>query len=399
MSLIFPNNSFYPVNFNVPYSNVYNEMKEMVSKLIESRIIQKNLVYIIGLSSELIKMESKLKSFEYFGQYGKINKLVINKNKIYNSNGPNGPSYTCFITYSTEAESSLAILSLDKSIIDSHEIKANYGTTKYCLNFLKNSECKNKDCIYLHKLASQKDIVSREQMNTDKDIFPQQRLMAIELSQILTNKKYRELYKLKDMKTVFPNGFNVYKKDLVINYIQERHLGISLNLNVPDLTIEKYNSYNSIKNNHSNNVIISINKNEIKYEKEKENIKGNLPKSKIKQNDVNIIKHMIDMENSIKNLYKSAPRSRFNFVKQDKENNEYSQIIPSQLNDFITQLFVKHSIFFTQEQNNMSLYYFAMKPTYLDSNDSFSSLISTLKRWNDNNELKETDMINRFNTY
>ena len=399
MSLIFPNNSFYPVNFNVPYSNVYNEMKEMVSKLIESRIIQKNLVYIIGLSSELIKMESKLKSFEYFGQYGKINKLVINKNKIYNSNGPNGPSYTCFITYSTEAESSLAILSLDKSIIDSHEIKANYGTTKYCLNFLKNSECKNKDCIYLHKLASQKDIVSREQMNTDKDIFPQQRLMAIELSQILTNKKYRELYKLKDMKTVFPNGFNVYKKDLVINYIQERHLGISLNLNVPDLTIEKYNSYNSIKNNHSNNVIISINKNEIKNEKEKENIKGTLPKSKIKQNDVNIIKHMIDMENSIKNLYKSAPRSRFNFVKQDNENNEYSQIIPSQLNDFITQLFVKHSIFFTQEQNNMSLYYFAMKPTYLDSNDSFSSLISTLKRWNDNNELKETDMINRFNTY
>ena len=395
MSLIFPNNSFYPVNFNVPYSNVYNEMKEMVSKLIESRIIQKNLVYIIGLSSELIKMESKLKSFEYFGQYGKINKLVINKNKIYNSNGPNGPSYTCFITYSTEAESSLAILSLDKSIIDSHEIKANYGTTKYCLNFLKNSECKNKDCIYLHKLASQKDIVSREQMNTDKDIFPQQRLMAIELSQILTNKKYRELYKLKDMKTVFPNGFNVYKKDLVINYIQERHLGISLNLNVPDLTIEKYNSYNSIKNNHSNNVIISINKNEIKNEKEN----STLPKSKIKQNDVNIIKHMIDMENSIKNLYKSAPRSRFNFVKQDKENNEYSQIIPSQLNDFITQLFVKHSIFFSQEQNNLSLYYFALKPTYLDSNDSFSSLISTLKRWNDNNELKETDMINRFNTY
>ena len=401
MSFIFPNNSFYPMNVNIPYSNVYNEMKEMVSKLIESRIIQKNLVYIIGLSSELIKMESKLKSFEYFGQYGKINKLVINKNKIYNSNGPNGPSYTCFITYSTEAESSLAILSLDKSIIDSHEIKANYGTTKYCLNFLKNSECKNKDCIYLHKLASQKDIVSREQMNTDKDIFPQQRLMAIELSQILTNKKYRELYKFKDIKTVFPNGFNVYKKDLVINYIQERHLGISLNLNVPDLTIEKYSAFNSIKNKNCNNVMINLSKNEIKNEneKEKENYKGTLTKNKIKQNDINIINHMIEMKNSIKNLYKSAPRSRFSFVKQDNESNEYSQIIPSQLNDFITQLFVKHSIFFSQEQNNLSLYYFALKPTYLDSNDSFSSLISTLKRWNNNNELKETDMINRFNTY
>ena len=147
--------------------------------------------------------------------------------------------------------------------------------------------------------------------------------------------------------------------------------------------------------------MINLSKNEIKNEneKEKENYKDTLTKNKIKQNDINIINHMIEMKNSIKNLYKSAPRSRFSFVKQDNESNQYSQIIPSQLNDFITQLFVKHSIFFSQEQNNLSLYYFALKPTYLDSNDSFSSLISTLKRWNDNNELKETDMINRFNTY
>ena len=405
MSIIFPNNSFYQMNFCVPYTNVYNEMKDMVSELIESRIIQKNLVYLIGLSSELIKIESKLKSFEYFGQYGKISKLVINKKKIYNSNGPNGPSYTCFITYSTEEESSLAILSLDKSIIDNHKIKANYGTTKYCLNFLKSAECKNKECIYLHQLADEKDIVSREQMNTDKDIFPQQRLMAIELSQILTNKKYKELYKLKDMKTVFPNGFNVYKKNIVINYIQERHLGISLNLDSSELIIEKNNIGISNKN-QSKNGIISLNENKIinkekekEKEKEKKNIEDTLTKNKIMPNSVNLIKNIIGVKNSLNYLFKSAPRSRFNFVNPNIDSNEINQIIPSQLNDFVTQLFVRHSIYFNEEQNNLSLYYFALKPTYLDSNNSFSSLLSTLKKWNDINDLKETDMINRFNTY
>ena len=116
-------------------------------------------------------------------------------------------------------------------------------------------------------------------------------------------------------------------------------------------------------------------------------------------NSVNLIKNIIGVKNSLNYLFKSAPRSRFNFVNPNIDNNEINQIIPSQLNDFVTQLFVRYSIYFNEEQNNLSLYYFALKPTYLDSNDSFSSLLSTLKKWNDINDLKETDMINRFNTY
>ena len=396
MSLIYPNCSFCPQKYNAPYPNVYNQMKNMISKLVDSRIILKNLVYIIGLSSELIKIDSKLKSFEYFGQYGKINKLVINKNKIYNSNGPNGPSYTCYITYSSIVESSLAILSLDKSIIDKHQIKANYGTTKYCLNFIKNLECKNKDCIYFHKFADQKDIVSKQQLNTDKDLFPQQRLMAIELSQILTNAKYKELYRLKDIKTVFPNSFNVYKKDLVINYIQQKHLGIALNLNVSELTIERYNNNNNSNINLNTNKIIYI---ENKEKLEKEEIDG-LDKNKVlSNNNPEKIKQFTTYKNSVNNLYKSTNKSRFNFVNDKIAKEEVNQIVPSQLNDYITKLFEKHSCIFNQEKHDLSLYYFSLKPTYLDSNDSWSSLISTLKKWNDENELKENDITKKFYTF
>ena len=392
--MIFPNNApLFSQNTNlknIPYLNIYHEMQDMTSTYIKSRIIQKNLVYLIGLSLDLVKIENKLKSFEYFGQYGKILKLVINKKKVYNSNGPNGPSYICFVTYSTEEESSLAILSLDNTIIDNHEIKANYGTTKYCMNFLKKWECKNKDCIYLHKLADEKDIVSREIMNTNKDIFPQQRLMAIELSKILTNEKYHELYKNKNIKTIFPNSFSVYSKDLVIRYIKENHLGIALNLNYSELTIEK----EPLKQKNQINNKIEEKKEKNSEEKNKNQI--NIKLNPHKQNLNELIKNFINVKNSLNYLYKSTPKSRFNFVK-DNQDIEIGQIVPSQINDFITQQFVRHSLLYKEEQNDLSYYYFSLKPNSLDSNDSWSSLVSILNRYNDINE--DGEMNKKFYTY
>ena len=393
MSIIYPNYSLQSphINFIAPFQNVYNNMRTLTSALIQSRIIQKNLVYLIGLSSDLVKIEQKLKSYEYFGQYGKIVKLVINKNKTYNTNGPNGPSYTCFITYSSEAESSLAILSMDNCIIDNHEIKANYGTTKYCLNFLKNAECRNKDCIYLHKLADKKDIVSRELMNTDKDIFPQQRLMAIELSKILTNQKYKELYKLRDIKTVFPNGFSVYKKELVIRYMKEQNIAISLNLKSTELIFEKKEEKeeNSKKTQNEEKEIIDFKKEE-KNKKLNENNKINA--------GTKLFQNYFDYKNSLNSLFKSAAKSRFSFARPNLNENEVNQLIPSQINDFLTQQFMRHSNIFHEEQNILTDYYFSLKHNSLDSNESWSSLVSTLKKWNDVYENGEEEF-NKFNTY
>ncbi len=391
MSIIFPNYSIQSpqINFKAPFQNVYYNMRELTSSLIQSRIIQKNLVYLIGLSSDLIKIEEKLKAYEYFGQYGKIVKLVVNKKKIYNLNGPNGPSYTCFITYSSEDESSLAILSMDNCTIDNHQIKANYGTTKYCLNFLKNLECRNKDCIYLHKFADEKDIVSREQMNSDKDIFPQQRLLAIELSKILTNKKYNELYKLRDIKTVFPNGFSVYKKELVLRYIKEKNLGISLNLE--SIQIKKTEK-NKKKNSETN-----IQKIKEKVSNEELIKKDN--DNKIINDGKELFKNYINFKNNLNSLFKSTQKSRFSFVKPDLNSHEINQIVPSQINDFLTQQFMRHSNFFQEEQNILTDYYFSLKQNSLDSDDSWSSLVSTIKKWNDVYENNEDNNFNKFNTY
>jgi hypothetical protein len=357
-------------------------MQSLTSSLINSRIIQKKLVYIIGLSSNLIKIdEQKLKSYEYFGQYGKITKFSINRNKAYNSNGSSGPCYTCFITYSSEEESSLAILSMDNFVVDNHVIKANYGTTSYCKNYINNLRCKTKDCKFLHHIANEKDILSKEQMNSDKGIFPQQRLMAIELSLIMTDKKFQELYKLKDDKTIFPNGFSVYTKDIVINYLKEKNSGILLQL--------KYlNSIHEEEKKGSNKLLTDTDNKIIKEKKKNSDC--------VKKKELNeLMQKNIINTNRLKEMYRSREKSRFDFVKPESNNQDIKSIIPSQLNDFLTQQFMRHSTMFHEEQNMLNDYYFSLKQNSFDSDDSWSSLIATLKKWNN---IYETNDINIYNT-
>ena len=58
--------------------------KDKIKRLQNLRVIQKTLVYVIGLAPE-IASEDKLKSVEYFGQYGNLTKVVVNTNNVYNA--------------------------------------------------------------------------------------------------------------------------------------------------------------------------------------------------------------------------------------------------------------------------------------------------------------------------
>ena len=82
--------------------------KEKIKKLANLRVIQKNLVYVIGLAPELAN-EDVLRSQEYFGQYGDITKVVVNTNSPYNATKA-GPSYSAYLTFSHPRESAIAIL-------------------------------------------------------------------------------------------------------------------------------------------------------------------------------------------------------------------------------------------------------------------------------------------------
>ncbi len=110
---------------NIPPSKWETDVRDMA----DSRIITKNLVYVIGLSPRIANKETLLKK-EYFGQYGTILKIVVNNNKAYNQNGQKGPTYSAYVTFSKPCEASVAILALDNIIFDENQIRASFGTTK-----------------------------------------------------------------------------------------------------------------------------------------------------------------------------------------------------------------------------------------------------------------------------
>jgi RNA recognition motif len=138
------------------------------------RVIQRNLVYITNLAVSLAK-EEILRQSEYFGQYGKIIKVVINKNNLYNTNHPQGPSVSAYLTFSRGDDARRAIETVDGYWVEGRALRASFGTTKYCSYFLRNVSCTNPDCMYLHALGGTDDSFTKEDMASNrKTVFHDQ---------------------------------------------------------------------------------------------------------------------------------------------------------------------------------------------------------------------------------
>ena len=296
--------------------------------LSESRIITKNLVYVIGLSASLANKE-KLIKYEYFGQYGTIIKIVVNKNKAYNQNSPHGPSYSAYVTYSKPNEASIAILSLDETSIDYHLIKASFGTTKYCSYFLKGCECTNKDCVFLHSFADENEIIKRGDLNVNKTIFANQHVIAIKIADIFNPEVKSKILGSKRVRTVFPPPYTLYKSKYVLEN-SPSYQNYNNNIN--------HNVYNNNKNNDKCNLEKNNNDENIKKNENGEcNQNKNKEKNKlIKTNESTSNSSKEEIENNCsKNLLNkplnSRETSRFSFCKSNEDNNNNSVNIPIQI--------------------------------------------------------------------
>jgi hypothetical protein len=87
------------------------------------RVVQKNLVYVTGLPSYLADEEvcwsslhmmcspphpqSLLMSQDYFGQFGKVFRIVINRNSHYNS-GP-APTVGAYVTFARKEDAAACV--------------------------------------------------------------------------------------------------------------------------------------------------------------------------------------------------------------------------------------------------------------------------------------------------
>jgi len=135
------------------------------SSLANMRVIRRNLVYAVGLPPAIAN-EDLLKKAEYFGQYGKVSKIVLNRSNISNANTDSNrrSSASAYVTFSHKEDTLACILALDGFYLENRNIRASYGTSKYCSAFIKNVRCNNPDCTYLHVLGDTEDTFTKQEI-------------------------------------------------------------------------------------------------------------------------------------------------------------------------------------------------------------------------------------------
>ncbi|XP_015079364.1 uncharacterized protein LOC107023251 isoform X4 [Solanum pennellii] len=127
------------------------------------RVVQRNLVYIVGLPLSLAD-EDLLQRKEYFSQYGKVMKVSISRTAAGTIQHFANDTCSVYITYSKEEEAILCIQSVHGFVLDGSPLRACFGTTKYCHAWLRNVPCTNLDCLYLHEVGSQEDSFSKDEI-------------------------------------------------------------------------------------------------------------------------------------------------------------------------------------------------------------------------------------------
>lgn len=127
------------------------------------RVIQRNLVYIVGLPLNLAD-EDLLQRKEYFSLYGKVLKVSISRTAAGAIQQFSNNTCSVYITYSKEDEAVRCIQTVHGFVLEGRPLRACFGTTKYCHAWLRNVPCNNPDCLYLHEIGSQEDSFTKDEI-------------------------------------------------------------------------------------------------------------------------------------------------------------------------------------------------------------------------------------------
>ncbi|TVU22826.1 hypothetical protein EJB05_32546 [Eragrostis curvula] len=143
-------------------SNIQSAVAEEPKDPNNVRVIQRKLVYIVGMPSELASPRVVLKQKNFLGQYGKIESIVID-NVGANQQIPD--SGRVYVTFSKEEEAARCIQAINGYILDGRTLKATFGVTRYCHIWLSNRPCFKQNCSYVHYKAAPEDICSRDDVS------------------------------------------------------------------------------------------------------------------------------------------------------------------------------------------------------------------------------------------
>ncbi|RYP71900.1 hypothetical protein DL770_008055 [Monosporascus sp. CRB-9-2] len=146
--------------------------KENRKNLVGVRVVQKNLVYVTGLTptvreDELLKT---LRKPEFFGQYGNIQKISISNRK---SSDGQAQSLGIYVTFEKKEDAARCIQAVNGSQNGDRILRAQLGTTKYCSAWLRHEPCVNRQCMFLHELGDEEDSYTRQDLSSLNSVHTQ----------------------------------------------------------------------------------------------------------------------------------------------------------------------------------------------------------------------------------
>jgi CCR4-NOT transcription complex subunit 4 len=374
-------------------SSFYKDKQK--SKNDNIRIIKRNLVYMIGIDPKIAHKDILVRR-EYLGQYGKITKVLVNSDKVYNpTNSNQGPSYSAYINYSQEQEAALAILSIDSSIYNGKQIKAAFGTTKYCAFYIKKIPCPNKECVYIHSVQDKSNIISKE----SSDFYIEQHKIAIKVSNISNSTVRDLLYNNRNEETNFPNPYTIYFKKHIISQLKiegdfEKKYSYTNNRDVNNINYSNFKSSSKesyINNNRYNSNIKSIQSNYYENDSKvnnKEDIR--ITKTIIKEINYDKINDQDESKNILNNNeistsdnlnYNEHIKSKLEETNYKNNNNITYNTNKSELNEDLNKLDNNNTVSETREESLSKLNEIADNKR----DNSISSLNSSNQKFISNN--------------
>jgi len=136
-------------------------------QLINIKIRKRNVCYVVGLPIH-VATEQKLRAQEWFGQFGSIATIAINRNQ----KSTLANSIPAHITYDNNISALNAINFCNKFVFDDgRKLKATFGTQHYCRWFISvNKKCTNVYCGFRHSWCRADDIITAKDIADFKAI-------------------------------------------------------------------------------------------------------------------------------------------------------------------------------------------------------------------------------------
>ncbi|EPE26655.1 RING/U-box [Glarea lozoyensis ATCC 20868] len=158
------------------------------------RVVQRNLVYVVGLNPHIPEKDllGTLRGEEYFGQYGKILKIVVSKSKSGES-PQNSQGLGVYVTFARKEDAQRCIAAVNGSQNGDRVLRAQLGTTKYCSAFLRGETCTNKQCMFLHEDGDNDDSYSRQDLSSLNSVNTQRPLQSIASSSASSSRQIAQM--------------------------------------------------------------------------------------------------------------------------------------------------------------------------------------------------------------